>query len=62
MAQQPADRNVTTQFGHDGDRVVMIFSSKVSDIKMTVPQAESYIANLQASLERLKQHQEGRHV
>ena len=60
--QQQADRNVTTRFGHDGDRVVMIFSSKVSDIKMTVEQCESYISNLKGSLDRLKEHQHGRQV
>jgi pyruvate/2-oxoacid:ferredoxin oxidoreductase beta subunit len=56
MAQQAQEIPIKIQYGHDGTKVVMIFSQSINTNRMTEKEAEDMIAALQNALEKLREH------
>lgn len=50
---------ITTQYGHNGDRVVMIYSKTVLNQALTEQETEDMIAALQTALKGLRDHKAG---
>ena len=58
--QQPAiqdtQKAVTTQYGHNGDKVIMSWNQKIEALMLTEEQVDSMIGFLQKSKQMLHDH------
>jgi len=56
MAQQVSSAPIQIKYGHDEECVLMVFSSEITNNRMTIVQAEAMVKCLQDAIEKLKAH------
>jgi len=56
--QLPKEQRLEIKAGHNGERVVVVFTRPIENMMLTEQEAESHIASLQGSLAALRKHKE----
>ena len=57
MAQRVQDLPLRIEHGHDGQKIVQVFSQPVKQHSMTIQQARDMIAAIEKSIQMLAEHQ-----